>query len=60
VCPDNGAEIRTLEADRGQYLGYIRVVGRRREEAKLEEYAWPDTMRSAPQQYTKKPLLRSQ
>jgi cyclopropane fatty-acyl-phospholipid synthase-like methyltransferase len=58
--PDNGAEIRTLEADRGKYLAYVRVVGRRQAEVKLEDYCWPDTMRSAPQQYTKKPLLRSQ
>ena len=27
--PDNDAEIRTLEADRGEYLAYVRVVGRR-------------------------------
>jgi hypothetical protein len=56
--PDNKPEIRTLEADRGKYLGYVRVVGLRRADAKLEEYCWPDTMRSLPQQYTKKPLLR--
>jgi cyclopropane fatty-acyl-phospholipid synthase-like methyltransferase len=58
--PDNGAEIRTLEADRGEYLAYVRVVGRRQEEMKLEDYCWPDTLRAAPQQYTKKPLLRNQ
>ena len=33
---------------RGRYLGYVRVVGRRRGEAKLEEYCWPDTLRSFP------------
>jgi cyclopropane fatty-acyl-phospholipid synthase-like methyltransferase len=49
-----------LEADRGKYLAYVRVVGRRRGDVKLEDYCWPDTMRSAPQQYTKKPLLRGQ
>ena len=54
--PDNGPEIRTLEADRGRYLGYVRVAGRRRGDAKLEDYCWPDTMKSLPQQYTKKPL----
>jgi hypothetical protein len=26
---------------------------------KLEEYCWPDTMRSFPSQYASKPLLRS-
>jgi cyclopropane fatty-acyl-phospholipid synthase-like methyltransferase len=58
--PDNALEIRTLEADRGQYLGYVRVVGRRRAETKLVDACWPDTMKSFPQQYTKKPLLRNQ
>ena len=56
--PGNKAEIQTLEADRGQYLGYVRVVGRRRGQTKLEEYCWPDTMRSFPPEYQKKPLLR--
>jgi SAM-dependent methyltransferase len=59
VAPDNAVEIRTIEADHGQYLGYVRVVGRRRGEAKLEDYCWPDPMKSFPQQYTKKPLLRN-
>src|ERR1043166_3083068 len=58
--PDNAAEITTLEADRGEYLAYVRVVGRRLEGTKLEEYCWPDTMKSAPPEYTKKPLLRGQ
>jgi SAM-dependent methyltransferase len=58
VAPDNATEIRVLEADHGQYLGYVRVVGRRQGQTKLEEYCWPDTMRSSPVQYTKKPLLR--
>jgi hypothetical protein len=59
VAPDNATEIKALENDAGRYLGYVRVVGRRREDAKLEEYCWPDTMRSFPAQYTEKPLLRS-
>jgi len=58
--PNNTTEIRTLEADRGQYLGYVRVVGRRRKDAKLEHYCWPDAMKFFPEQYTKKPLLQSQ
>ena len=41
-------------------MGYVRVVGRRRGEAKLEEYCWPDTLRSFPPQYPKQPLLRGQ
>jgi len=28
--PDNTAEIRSLEADRGEYMGYVRCCGRRR------------------------------
>jgi cyclopropane fatty-acyl-phospholipid synthase-like methyltransferase len=56
--PDNTTEIAALEADSGRHLGYIRVVGRRRPGTKLEEYAWPDTLRAMPQQYEKKPMLR--
>jgi hypothetical protein len=55
VAPDNEAEIKALEADRGNYLGYVRLVGRRRAEANLEE-----PIVSIPKQYTKKPLLRSE
>jgi SAM-dependent methyltransferase len=58
VAPDNATEIKALEIDEGRYLGYVRLVGRRREEAKLEEFCWPDTMRAFPMQYIKKPLLR--
>ena len=54
VCPDNDTEIRTVEADRGSYLGYIRLVGRRRVDAPLEE-----PIVSIPTQYTQKPLLRT-
>jgi hypothetical protein len=53
--PDNRTEIQALEADRGRYLGYVRLVGRRRGQAKLE-----DLVLSFPVQYTKKPLLRSE
>ena len=53
VAPDNATEIRALEADAGSYLGYVRVVGRRRPEAPLSE-----PIVSLPPQYTKKPLLR--
>jgi SAM-dependent methyltransferase len=60
VAPDNASEINAVEADAGRYLGYVRLVGRRRGQVKLEEYCWPDTMRAFPPQYTKKPLLRSE
>lgn len=57
AAPGNVTEIKALEADAGRFLAYIRVVGRR-SDVKLEEYCWPDTTRSFPAQYTKKPLLR--
>jgi SAM-dependent methyltransferase len=53
ICPDNRTEIKALDADRGRYLGYVRMVGRRQVQAKLE-----DPVVSIPAQYTKKPLLR--
>ena len=54
IAPDNVAEIQALEADRGRYLGYVRLVGRRPADIKLEE-----PIVSVPKQYSKKPLLRS-
>jgi SAM-dependent methyltransferase len=57
--PDNAVEINTIEADHGRYFGYVRVVGRRQRDVALQEYCWPDTMRSTPIEYTKKPMLRS-
>jgi len=53
VAPDNFVEIRTLEDDRGEYLGYVRAVARRRLDVPLEE-----PIRSVPTQYTKHPMLR--
>lgn len=53
VAPDNIIEMQALEADRGRYLGYVRVVGRRRPDVHLEE-----PVVSVHTQYTKKPLLR--
>jgi len=55
VAPDNAAEIKALEADRGRYLGYVRLVGRRQGQTPLA-----DQVVSMPAQYTKKPLLRSE
>ncbi|HET6325684.1 MAG TPA: methyltransferase domain-containing protein [Planctomycetaceae bacterium] len=60
VAPDNAVEIKSVEDDGGRWLTYVRVVGRRRSGVKLEEYCWPDSMRSVPPEYTQKPLLRSQ
>jgi SAM-dependent methyltransferase len=53
ACPDNSVEIEALEADAGRYVGYVRVIGRRRSEADLDQ---PPA--SVPTEYTKKPLLR--
>lgn len=55
IAPDNEPEIKALEADRGQYLAYVRLVGRRRADAVLEE-----PIVSIPEQYTKQPLLRGE
>jgi cyclopropane fatty-acyl-phospholipid synthase-like methyltransferase len=55
IAPDNDAEIKALEADRGNYLGYVRLVGRRQGHVTLA-----DPIVSVPTEYTKQPLLRSQ
>jgi SAM-dependent methyltransferase len=54
VAPDNHLEIEALEADQGQYLGYVRLVGRRQGDVKLA-----DDIETVTTQYTKVPLLRS-
>jgi SAM-dependent methyltransferase len=54
ICPENRAEIEALEADRGDYLGYVRLVGRRRVEVDIQ-----DPVDSVATQYTKQPLLRT-
>jgi cyclopropane fatty-acyl-phospholipid synthase-like methyltransferase len=53
IAPDNREEIQALEADRGRYLGYVRVVGRR-SGSQLE-----DPVVSIPAQYQRQPLLRN-
>ena len=53
IAPGNLAEIATLEADAGQYLGYLRVVGRRRPHIELVELPI-----SLPADYQPAPLLR--
>ena len=54
VAPGNAAEIQALEADRGDYLGYVRLAGRLRAEARLDE-----PIVSIPGGYARKPLLRA-
>jgi cyclopropane fatty-acyl-phospholipid synthase-like methyltransferase len=55
VAPHNQVEIKALEADRGRYLGYVRLVGRRQGLVQLADH-----IESLPTQYTKTPLLRRQ
>ena len=58
ALPDGRIPIAALNADRGEYLAYVRMVGRRCGDVKLEEYCWPDTTRSLANQYVQWPLLR--
>ena len=58
VNPENQAEIESVKADRGQYLGSFRMVGRRNPDVILQDYCWPDTMKSFPADYEPRPLLR--
>jgi cyclopropane fatty-acyl-phospholipid synthase-like methyltransferase len=53
VAPDNATEIAALEADRGRYLGYVRLVGRRDGRVVLADH-----IESLPGGYTRMPLLR--
>jgi SAM-dependent methyltransferase len=53
VAPENLIEIRAVESDGGSYLGYVRAVGRRRLDAKLD-----DVIQSIPAEYNAQPLLR--
>ncbi|HEX4824690.1 MAG TPA: methyltransferase domain-containing protein [Candidatus Polarisedimenticolaceae bacterium] len=53
IAPDNGVEIAAVEADQGRTLGYVRAVGRLRDDTRLDE-----PIVSIPAEYTKQPLLR--
>lgn len=55
IAPDNRVEIEALQSDRGEHLGYIRVVGRRRSNICLDDPAW---LASVPSNYEQNPLLR--
>jgi len=52
IAPNNREEIQALETDQGRYLGYVRLVGRRRADALLA-----DPIVSVPVEYKKTPLL---
>jgi len=53
VAPENLVEIHAVESDGGAYLGYVRAVGRRRRNVKLD-----DPITSVPAEYIHQPLLR--
>ncbi len=53
IAPDNAAEIQALESDRGAYLGYVRVVGRRRADTHLQE-----PILSVATEYVRRALVR--
>lgn len=53
VAPENFTEIRAIEGDAGELMGYIRAVARRRHDAKLDEI-----IQSVPTTYTAQSLLR--
>jgi hypothetical protein len=56
--PDTVLEIGAVEEDAGRFLGYNRMVARRRADARLEPFIWPDATRSMPFSYEKVALLR--
>ncbi len=55
IAPENRAEIEAVQSDRGEHLGYIRVVGRRRHNIGLDDPVW---RLSVPSNYEPKPLIR--
>jgi SAM-dependent methyltransferase len=54
VAPDNAVEIKAIEDDRGETMGYVRVVARRSRTVKPDE-----VIESVPTHYEKHPLLRT-
>ena len=52
IAPNNLAEIQALEADQGDYIGYVRAVGRRRADVNLD-----DPITSIPTEYVRLPIL---
>ena len=55
VCPENAIELAAVEADAGRHFGYVRVVARRKPDARIDP---PIT--SVPTEYVKAPLLRGE
>jgi SAM-dependent methyltransferase len=55
VCPENAVELAAIEADAGRYVGYVRMVARRRPDARID-----DPVVSVPTEYVRAPLLRGE
>ncbi len=55
VAPENTLEIRAVEDDAGRYLGYVRVVARRRPDAVIDE-----PLTAITTEYRKAPLSRTE
>jgi cyclopropane fatty-acyl-phospholipid synthase-like methyltransferase len=53
IAPENVAEIRAIEHDSGELMGYVRAIARRRQDARLDEI-----IQSVPTTYAAQPLLR--
>lgn len=53
LCPDNHTEIKAIADDAGQWMGYCRIIGRRRLDAKA-----PEIITTIPGQYERHQLLR--
>ena len=58
IAPDNEAEIKALEADRGEYLGYVRP--RRSPGANCTNAILPDQILSVAYAIHQRPLLRTE
>jgi SAM-dependent methyltransferase len=54
VAPKNLVEISAIEADAGANMGYVRIVGRKRHDARVDEI-----INSIPTTYIREALLRS-
>jgi cyclopropane fatty-acyl-phospholipid synthase-like methyltransferase len=53
IAPENAVEIEAITADQGRTIGYVRMVGRRRDGVSLGDIA-----ASVPTTYVRKPMLR--
>jgi cyclopropane fatty-acyl-phospholipid synthase-like methyltransferase len=46
IAPLNKDEIEAVENDAGEYIGYVRLTGRRIPDKPLAEYCWPDSLKA--------------